>query len=247
MATRSEPTIQMGLLADRPTGLGTAGNALYYVTDAGVQRWTQWQNSSWVDIAPGLTSSGVVPGVQQTYGSAVNTACKGNDTRLSDSRAPNGSAGGDLTGTYQNPTIKASVALTTPAIGAATGTSLAATGAITSSGTAGIGYATGAGGVVTQATSKATGVTLSKACGEITMNAAALAAATIVSFTLTNTTIAAKDVLIINHASGGTGGAYLINAQCAAGSAVINVRNETAGSLSEAIVLRFVLVKAVTA
>jgi hypothetical protein len=33
--------------------------------------------------------------------------------------------------------------------------------------TGGVGYATGAGGVVTQATSKATGVTLNKVCGQL--------------------------------------------------------------------------------
>ncbi len=108
----------------------------------------------------------------------------------------------------------------------------------------GVGYYAGAGGAVPQTISKATGVTLNKACGAITMNNAALAAATIVSFVLTNTTIAATDVLILNHISGGTVGSYLLNAQCAAGSATINVRNETAGSLSEAIVLQFVVVKA---
>lgn len=108
-----------------------------------------------------------------------------------------------------------------------------------------LGYKAGAGGAVTQATSKSTGVTLSKATGQITMNGAALAAATIVSFTLTNTQIAAGDVLILNHVSGGTPGAYTINAQCGAGSATINVRNNTAGSLSEAIVIGFALIKAV--
>lgn len=131
-------------------------------------------------------------------------------------------------------------------LGAATGTSFAATGAITSSGTAGIGYATGAGGTVTQATSKSTGATLNKLSGEITLNAAALAAATIVSFTLTNSTIAATDVMILNHVTTGTRGAYTLNAQCAAGSAIIYVRNNTAGSLSEAIVIRYAVIKAVT-
>jgi hypothetical protein len=75
---------------------------------------------------------------------------------------------------------------------------------------------------------------------------AALAADTTVSFTLTNTTIAATDLLVLNHVSGGTAGSYLSNAQCAAGTASINVRNVTAGSLSEAIVIGFALVKAVT-
>ena len=109
------------------------------------------------------------------------------------------------------------------------------------------GYITGEGGTVTQATSKATAVTLSKKCGQITMHNASLAADTTVSFTLTNSTIAATDLLVLNHVSGGTAGAYLLNAQAAAGSASINVRNITAGSLGEAIVIGFAVVKAVTA
>jgi len=47
--------------------------------------------------------------------------------------------------------------------------------------------------------------------------------------------------------SGGTAGSYLLNAQCAAGSANINVRNITTGSLSEAIVIAFAVIKAVAA
>lgn len=121
------------------------------------------------------------------------------------------------------------------------------TGAQRGSGTSGLGYGTGAGGTVTQATSKATGVTLSEYCGQITLNNAALAADTTVSFTLTNTTIDAGDVLILNHVSGGTAGAYTLNASCGAGSALISVRNVTAGSLNEAIVLGFVVIKGVTA
>ncbi|RUU85559.1 hypothetical protein EOB59_31735 [Mesorhizobium sp. M7A.F.Ca.MR.176.00.0.0] len=113
-------------------------------------------------------------------------------------------------------------------------------------GNGGIGYGAGAGGAVAQATNKATGVTLNKASGQITMNAAALAAGTIVSFMLTDSAIAAGDILILNHTSGGTPGAYSINARCAAGSATIDVRNNTAGSLSEAIVIVFAVVKAVT-
>jgi hypothetical protein len=143
--------------------------------------------------------------------------------------------------------IKASVSLTTPVRGVATATSLAATGAITSSG-GGIGYATGNGGAVTQATNKSTGVTLSKFCGTITMNNAALAAGAIVTFTVTNTLMTATDVIVPQHDSGGTTGAYTISPNTsAAGSFKFSVRNNTAGSLAEAIVIRFVIVKAVVA
>ena len=109
------------------------------------------------------------------------------------------------------------------------------------------GYATGVGGAVTQLTSKSTGATLSKICGVITMNNAALAADTEVQFTLTNTTIAVDDTIQINHKSGGTYGAYQIQGRCGAGSAIISVRNVTGGSLSEAIVLQYSVIKGVVA
>lgn len=112
-------------------------------------------------------------------------------------------------------------------------------------GSGAFGYATGAGGTVTQLTSKATGVTLNKPCGTITMNGAALAADTTVSFVLTNSEIAATDALVLNHIGGGTLGAYNLNAACGSGTATISVRNVTAGSLSEALDVRFVLVKSV--
>jgi len=115
-------------------------------------------------------------------------------------------------------------------------------GFLTSSNT-GIGYSTGAGGTVTQATNKSTGVTLNKISGAITMNGAALGAGTIVAFVLTDSAIAAGDVMVMNHISGGTVGSYTFNAQCTAGSATIAVRNATAGSLSEAVVIQFVVIK----
>ena len=111
-----------------------------------------------------------------------------------------------------------------------------------------VGYSTGTGGAVTQITSKATGVTLNKRCGQITMNNASLSAAAEVSFTLTNSVIAATDVVMICIGSGATAGAY--NVQCdavAAGSCRISIGNISSGSLGEAIVLNFVVVKAVNA
>lgn len=112
----------------------------------------------------------------------------------------------------------------------------------------GMGYATGAGGSVTQATSKATTVPISKPCGKIVTHGAALAAGAIVSFTVTNTLVAATDVVRIHRASGGTAASYQVWVDSVdAGSFVVCLRNISAGSLSEAITLSFALTKAVAA
>lgn len=143
------------------------------------------------------------------------------------------------TGTFTSP------ALVTPVIGVATGTSLSTSGNQVITGTGKQGYAVGAGGGVLQATSKATTVVLNKSCGQITMDAAALAASTTVTFALTNSTVEAGDIIVMNHISGGTLGAYTLNASCGIGTANINVRNVSLGSLSEAVVLRFAVHKVV--
>jgi hypothetical protein len=106
-----------------------------------------------------------------------------------------------------------------------------------------IGYASEAQGAVTQITSKSTGVTLNKSAGQITMHNASLGAGTTVLFTLTNNTLSAKDVLIVNVGSGGTSGAYWpYVANLSSGAAVIGLYNNTAGPLAEAIVLNFAVI-----
>ena len=105
-----------------------------------------------------------------------------------------------------------------------------------------LGYSTDAQGAVTQLTDKSTGVTLNKSSGQITMNNAALGATTNVTFTLTNSLIGVKDVLVLN-VYGGTSGSYNVWVSgLAEGSATITVRNITAGSLSEAIVINFAII-----
>jgi len=106
-----------------------------------------------------------------------------------------------------------------------------------------IGYSAAAQGTVTQLTDKSTAVTLNKSAGQITMNNANLATVTTVSFTLNNTTIGAKDTLVVCIASGATVGAYLVYvSNLAAGSATISLRNFTAGTLGEAVVVNFAVI-----
>ena len=100
------------------------------------------------------------------------------------------------------------------------------------------------GGTVTQATNKGTGVTLNTESGQITMNNAALADAAEVSFTVTNSKVAASDVVVACHGSAGTAGSYLVNAsEIGSGSFKITVSNVSAGNLGEAIVINFVALK----
>ncbi|CAB4147531.1 hypothetical protein UFOVP1614_41 [uncultured Caudovirales phage] len=105
-----------------------------------------------------------------------------------------------------------------------------------------IGYASGAQTAVTQATSKSTGVTANTSAGQITMNNASLATATNVTFTLTNSLLSAKDVLILNVTNGTSGAYNAFVSSMAAGSATITLRNISAGSLSEAVVINFAII-----
>lgn len=121
------------------------------------------------------------------------------------------------------------------------------TGVTTFGTSLGYGTTSGVGGAVTQATSKATSVTLNKACGRITMNNAALAANTAISFTLNNSLLDATDVIIVNAVAGITSDlSYIVVGRVSTtATATITLRNMTAGSLSEAVVLNFAIIKAV--
>jgi hypothetical protein len=109
-----------------------------------------------------------------------------------------------------------------------------------------IGYSAAAQTAVTQLTSKSTGVTVNTSAGQITMDAASLAATTNVTFTLTNNRLSGKDVIIVNVASANaTAGAYNCwVSSMLAGSATITLRNITAGALAEAVVINFAIIHA---
>jgi hypothetical protein len=105
-----------------------------------------------------------------------------------------------------------------------------------------IGYTAGAQGTVTQATDKTTAVTLNRSAGQITMNAASLAATTNVTFTLTNNLLSAKDVLLLNVTNGTSESYNAFVSSMTAGSATITLRNISASPLAEAVVLNFAII-----
>ena len=118
---------------------------------------------------------------------------------------------------------------------------------LSTSPTIGIGYATGAGGNVTQATNRTTGVTLGKVTGQITTHNASLAAGAAATFTVTNDYIDAEDVVILTIASGVT--SVQTNARVTAVSASsfnITIENNHASSAETgAILMNFAIIKAV--
>ena len=106
-----------------------------------------------------------------------------------------------------------------------------------------IGYALTAQSSVTQGSSKSTGVTLNKSMGQISMNNATLNTLTNVTFTLTNSLITAKDVIILNVGSGATSGAYNCwISSMSAGTCTITLRNISGGNLSEAVVINYAII-----
>ena len=112
-----------------------------------------------------------------------------------------------------------------------------------------LGYGAGAGGMVTQATSKSTTVTLNRPCGQITMNNAALGANTAVTFMLGNTLITPTDTVLItvDAVSIATRASYRCDiCDVGSGNCAVRITNITAGSLSEAVRLNFAIIKGAT-
>lgn len=113
------------------------------------------------------------------------------------------------------------------------------------------GYGSGAGGAVTQATNRTTGVTLNKVSGTITTNNASLAAEGTAVFVVTNSTVEIGDVVVLSQQSGSNGGGTVVEVVAvAAGSFSIAVQNNNvaAGTAETgAILINFAVIKAVSA
>ena len=148
------------------------------------------------------------------------------------------------TDTLTNKTLTSPV-LTTPALGVATGTSLAVTGAISSSSpSAGIGYATGAGVAGVQSSTRTTTVVANGICGSITLVSAA-GSATPATFTFSNTSIAATDVVYVCQKSGTDKYEIFVTAVGASSCAITSFT--TGGTTTETPVFNFAVIKAVAA
>ena len=113
---------------------------------------------------------------------------------------------------------------------------------------AGLGYGTGSGGTVTQATSKSTNVTLNKPTGVVTMNNAALASNTTVAFQCFNSTAASIDTVVLTPLTSLIDMSFYQYwaAMNGPGSIVMYLRNITGGSLSDAVVFNFAIIKGAT-
>jgi len=104
-----------------------------------------------------------------------------------------------------------------------------------------LGYGTGAGGTVTQSTSKSTAVTLNKPCGAITMHNETLNAGATATFSVNCSLVVGTDIVLVNADAPSN---YIVRAgSIGTGIFYISIKNDTGSPLSEAIPMRFAVIK----
>lgn len=195
--------------------------------------------------------------VQKNQNATTSLSLTNTDTTNGNSRASilftAGSVQGRMLGINGDAFYLGSTTVGTPfnlQVGASNILSLASTGAtstgnlVSTSATGGVGYATGAGGAVTQATSRTTGVTLNKITGSITLVSAA-GSASFQTFTVSNTTVAATDVVKVVQASG-TDKYEIFVTKIVGGTSFDITFATTGGTTTEQPVFNFAVLKGVT-
>lgn len=112
----------------------------------------------------------------------------------------------------------------------------------------GPGFVTGEGGAVTQITDATTAVELNTRTGQITTVALTTAAAGEEEFTLTDSEIAATDVVVVSTTYAGAGTPAVSIKGVASGSCVVNITNLHASvALDAVVVINFAVIKGVAA
>jgi uncharacterized Zn-binding protein involved in type VI secretion len=86
-------------------------------------------------------------------------------------------------------------------------------------------------------------VTLNTVTGEITTHNGTIAGGAAVTFVLNNTAIANTDVMIINQVSATNLGDYVFCPVCNTGNAAITIKNLSNQNRSDAIVLRYAVIR----
>jgi len=111
-----------------------------------------------------------------------------------------------------------------------------------------VGFTTGNGGTVTQITSRTTGVTLNAPSGQITLVAGSISGLSSQEFTLTNSYIAATDVVLVTFGSGLTATTYDVTVtETSAGSCKISIHNvNNSATPTDTPVINFAVFKGVT-
>jgi hypothetical protein len=216
--------------------------------------WLRW----FLDLSAGLSGAGSATLIEVVDAAAdtstwvlLGAAQTGSVALVSDGNLTYNASTNELATTKFAGALNGTVGATTPAAGSfttlgASGTSALAAVTATSillTGTAASGYSTGSGGAVTQATSRTTGVTLNKATGGITLFSAA-GSPTATTFTVTNSLVAATDVIVLSVKSGTNVYLTWITA-VAAGSFDITFYT-TGGTATDSPVINFAVIKGVT-
>jgi hypothetical protein len=103
----------------------------------------------------------------------------------------------------------------------------------------GTGWRSGSGGAVAQATDRTTGVTLNTRVGKVTTQATSLAAVTSVKFTVTNSSVAATDNIVLSKVSGDADTIVSVGAVAAGSFDVVLFNTHASGADVTATVINF--------
>ena len=214
-------------------------------TTSGSTTVTEWDQ--FIATEPTATSVGANVTITQRYGVKINDV-SGSGTLTNQAGIFIAALTKGATLNYGIQNLSSTILGSTGQMTISTAGALSTSGSILSTGTTGVGYATGAGGAVSQGTNRTTGVTINKTTGAITLFSqvnTAVSGATAQSFTVTNSTVAATDTIIVSQKSGTD--LYIKSVTAVAAGSFKITNFTTGGTTNEAPVFNFTVIKGVAA